>query len=1095
MLFSTKKVLNYVFIEFYLSHLAIRSKTMNYTVQADAAYFNRRLSEIGLTISNAAKHGLSEDADGNILQAFRSFRGEQIEFVPQFGTEANQRKKTTDRKTQTTLADFSRPLVLTRHTPEQIATGKPKYKFPSKEYTGFSPLPMPTNSAINAFNKGITGGTVLGIEGYFKAIALANCGVESFAFSGITTYRLDDILREYLIERQPEKFIIAYDGDALDLKEKDGIIQSRRRFDFYNSARRFASQFLTFCKGNGIKTKLYFAAIKQSAGAKGADDVLNLPTTNRDKFAEDLNECNSNSTYFDFIRLSKTNHEKQLKEYFSLVNYRTFYESAATQIKSKPFKFKGAKYELSRTAGDLFTKPNEVDLRLLDRPFETETIPQKIVVKKYISDAQKQLDEVLNTCNRIAFEAPTGSGKTTFFIQLAKRSKTRIVIAVPYISQAKQLGNEYRDIKTLHGKVSNKQLQAALNSDAVVCTYDNLNKLRDIDSRICVIDEAHNLINQFGEVRNRIKLFRADTLRNMLKLTETAKKVVLISGTMPRLLCDVLGFKLVNIEQNVKQQINIHPIEVMPGIKLGMQSTLLAELQTEDFEDGNIRFAIWNNRERLTQIKNELVKTGLLKAEEIEVITRADINSGTKRIYNQITAKGNKISGIKLVLCTCLIAEGVNIKNTNIGNVFAVNVKDTDLLRQFVARFRKLDTVEVKMILPTEKDLKIDFFLPAVLQVKVSRNTAELQKELYGYSSNQHFEDYEDNDLEFYDDIKPDYDYLSREFDKIYIDENRKSQTDILRILADIKQRETHSGNNCYLLSKLDALDNFHIISNSDTAAEDIVEDAAKLLEESAEVEKERKNAILGRLKGDLKKDASTVVKAYQMETERTKNHHAANFLNVTVTDLIEVATDANALKYLTDNADIFQDKKCKNLIRAYCKMYFVGTETPLIFDEIDNYRESNFNKAWNAIRTGIELKMYDDWRERRLFTVMHKMDLKAKKSTISKITKALIGKDKLTLDEITIIIQSIYSRKRYNKSFEVDVIERAATISRTRAKAIFFELFTANECKKNTFSDVKLHFDNSEKHHSNSVMFLKDLDFKDNPNLLKIIELRKSKK
>ena len=1062
--------------------------------QAKTAYLLSRLNECGISsITEGILNGISQDADGNILQHFRSFTtGEQKNFVPQFGAEAKRRNKVKGRKTQTTLADFERPLCLIRHTPEQTAKGLPKYKFPSKKYTGYSPLSMPTNAAIDAVKNGLTGGTVVGIEGYFKAVTLDKlANIESFAFSGIGVYRLDEDLKDYLIQRQPEKFVIAYDGDALEVREKDGTILSSRRFNFYNSARRFTKQLLTFCKGHGLETKIYFAAVKQSAGAKGADDVLNLDTTDREQFAADLNECNTKSKYFDFIRLSKTTYEKKLKQYFSLSTYRAFYESAAAQIGEKPFKFQKAKYELSRNTGDLFTRANALDLRLINKPFEAETIAKEIKVKKYISDAQKHLDRFLKKYNRLAIEAPTGSGKTTFFIELAKRLGFKVVIVVPYVSQAKQLQARDKSIVSLYGKVTNKKLQAALNSDIVVCTYDNLNKLRDIQSRICVIDEAHNLINQFGEVRRGLKLFRADTLRNILKLADTAQKVVLISGTMPRLLCDALDFKLINIQQSKKQRINIHPIEVMKGIKLGMQSTLLAELQTEDFTNGNIRFCLWNNREKLQLIKSELVKAGILKADEIEIITRADINAGTKRIYNQITAKENKIHGIKLVLCTCLIAEGIDIKNTNVGNIFAVNVKDSDLLRQFVARFRKMETVNVRMILPAEKDLKDDFFLKAIDQIELSKDTAKTQERIYARSLSRHFEDYDNNDLEFYDDVKPEYDYLSREFDKIYLDKNGKAHIDILRILAEVKQRETDSANNCYLLSKLDALDNFHIITNSDTAHTDDIEDAAELLAASAEIEKERKAALLSRLKEDLKEQSEIVVKAYQMQKQRNKDHHADNFVNVTANDLTESATDADALTYLTNNTEILEDAKCRNLIRAFCKMYLVGADAQTISEEIDNYNESQFNKTWKAIRTGIEMKMYEIRRERKKFVPMHKLDLKVRKAAAAKITEALAEKDKLTLDEITLIIQSIYSRKRYNKAFEVDVIERAANITRTKAKGIFFELFAANECEKDIFSDIVQHFDESGKRHGDCVQFLQQIDFKKTPNLLKIISLR----
>ncbi len=1057
------------------------------TVLNNAAYLLDRINPLNLTTEEAAAHGLTADADGNILQAYRAFNGEPIEYLPQFGKDATRRHKLESRRSisPVDVENFTRPLVLIRHNPAAVAAGQPKYKFPSKAFTGFSPMPMPTNTAIQAHNDGKTGGTVLGIEGYFKAVALSLEGVESFAFSGISTYKLCDSLKDYLLQRQPDRLVISYDADALDTRTENGTVKAKRVFDFYFSAYRFAVQFFKFAADNDLPTDLYFSVLKPNDAAKGADDLLQtLQPDQRAALAADVSECRADSPYFDFLKLSKTTAEKKLKTYFGLSNYREFYNRRRDAIGNNPFSFSGATYQMHRQPGKLFGVPFEF-LRLLDTPFTADSDSSDHVVKKYISDARKHIDTAIEQNNSLAIEAPTGSGKTTFFLNYAKRTGQRVVIAVPYVSLAKQLGQE-RGVYALHGKIDHRRIETALNSDVVVCTYDLLHRIADLQNRVLIIDEAHNLVNHFGEVRRRLKLFRADTLRTVLRLSQKAQKRVFISGTMPRLLCTALDIPLMSIRQRTPQQINVRPIEADRQSELA--ALTLSQLEKQNFDDGKIRFVLWNNRKHLQTIKDGLIKSGILDAADIAIVTRTDVNNGSGQTYGQVTSKAGQVTGVKLVLCTCLIAEGVNIKNKNVGDVFAVGVNDADLIRQFAARFRALDAVNLILILQPENDVKKGFSFTAVGQIADALDISKIQKRGYLRERTAHLADYEPADLEFYDNIKPTYDYLSRELSTIYIDAAGQPQTDILRICADVKQRELDTSNNAYLLSRLSEISNFSIHKAGEAGN---VTEQAETLAAVKEAEKTAKKESIDRAKRLLTDCPAKVVKAYQLHAERTGNRHAQKFLNTTVPDLLDTATDADALFLLDLYAEDFTRDYYRRLVRDFCLMHFLGLTDTDKAAELAAYRAGDFARKFKAVRTCIELALYGSKRHRLHLQPLHRADLKTRKAIAAAIDELTKGADTLTAKDLTAAIQTIYSRKRFDGANYTEVVERAAAITAVKAKAIFAELYDFEEVEKGRFKIVGRYYDFDKNGTTEKVPFLQNRTHKQLLKLLKIIELR----
>ena len=83
-------------------------------------------------------------------------------------------------------------ITLKNHHGFIVALKVGKYKFPAKSYTGIGVLPMPNNTAISNYKKGVKGGDIGFLEGYFKVTACSVVGLDFVGFTGISAYKLDN---------------------------------------------------------------------------------------------------------------------------------------------------------------------------------------------------------------------------------------------------------------------------------------------------------------------------------------------------------------------------------------------------------------------------------------------------------------------------------------------------------------------------------------------------------------------------------------------------------------------------------------------------------------------------------------------------------------------------------------------------------------------------------------------------------------------------------------------------------------------------------------------------------------------------------------
>jgi hypothetical protein len=245
---------------------------------------------------------------------------------------------------------YNRLLSVIRYHPDYLKDNPKRSKYGNQ--FGEKVRPLPTPLAIDAYNKGTTGGLITFIEGYFKAAALNLAGVESIAFTGITVYRITPDLREYLLRRRPDRIFIMYDNDALDVSSssasisppavREGLapslpapskaihLSSRRNEDFANSARKFATALFSLFSSIDHSCEIVYVMGKPApplgaGGPKGLDDLIEVhgatPVT------EDLKNFNFSpafreSKFFAGFTLAKSTCNRKVNRRFLNTNYR-----------------------------------------------------------------------------------------------------------------------------------------------------------------------------------------------------------------------------------------------------------------------------------------------------------------------------------------------------------------------------------------------------------------------------------------------------------------------------------------------------------------------------------------------------------------------------------------------------------------------------------------------------------------------------------------------------------------------------------------------------------------------------------------------------
>ena len=336
-----------------------------------------------------------------------------------------------------------------------------------------------------------------------------------------------------------------------------------------------------------------------------------------------------------------------------------------------------------------------------------ENIPiERIKSKGYITtDLAKQL---LQRNQKLLVESPTGSGKTTAYInafkELANKEYHYYIFAAPTISLTEQIGKEHKvtyvtgGMKNLRNMITNKAIDTNKPERIFICTFDKASELMyHLTSNISygpgkeptftiVIDEIHKHTEAYN--------YRYAAIDQLEEVSKMATSVIGLSGTVEDILKDkfealikidtgntkspCLDFRVFTYhtrQKQVSEENNQHLADVMmiPVIKGLLKQTRV--------------LVFVNNKERIKMLAKVLRKDG---------ITVQTITSDSKKSSTYVNIVENRaIDGdVQVVLTTTVIADGISIQNGLDWSCLVVSDKASPIfnpstIKQISNRFRE----------------------------------------------------------------------------------------------------------------------------------------------------------------------------------------------------------------------------------------------------------------------------------------------------------------------------------------------------------------------------------------------------------------------
>lgn len=329
---------------------------------------------------------------------------------------------------------------------------------------------------------------------------------------------------------------------------------------------------------------------------------------------------------------------------------------------------------------------------------ETKKAKSYQLKTNYLANDKRLYDLIKDTIlkNKITIlTAPTGTGKSFLFKKYAEEIKEQIIFLAPLKTIVEQQKESFQIVT---GDIPTEQIRIAERYKLLFCTYASAKKLSSAEGKILVIDESHLL-------SDRSNILNAEN-KHIYKMIEEAKHVVFVSATTNKLLASIFNAEEINIKSKEETK-KIQPI-FYNSAKTKLIDAII-KWNRENIEGVNVVFL--NDKSQLKTIHQDIIKLGILKANQIVKFT-ADAYDVKTDAYNTLIKNQIINEGVKLVLCTSKIGEGVNINNSINFNILFVGSKDTNHLIQSIGRFRKSKKVTVSVLFSqnftTNKGAKYD---------------------------------------------------------------------------------------------------------------------------------------------------------------------------------------------------------------------------------------------------------------------------------------------------------------------------------------------------------------------------------------------------
>lgn len=329
-----------------------------------------------------------------------------------------------------------------------------------------------------------------------------------------------------------------------------------------------------------------------------------------------------------------------------------------------------------------------------------------VEVRRWLYEAQEELISTVQQYMRTIIVSQTNTGKTTFVYALVEAGY-KVLLVSPYrgiVDQQRATAWEKfgDNAKVIGADEIDGNIETALRTkDLVVSTWDKL--ARHVDHVIqakfdfIILDEIHELTNAI--------LYRRDTIRVIYAAIEQAEavsgtRIIGLTATLSSAALQCDGWNVVRVKATDAQKYSFL-IHEYTGKEQVAEKAVVKWLDKD-----KPTMIICDNKRGLKRIRNYAIALGY-PPESIHIVTAE--NKMENEAYRAIVEEERLPEGCKLLLCTSVLATGVNIRDENL-QIVLLNPSSPDFAFQAAGRIRAGKHVQVHVWCRRNKKVAVQPF-------------------------------------------------------------------------------------------------------------------------------------------------------------------------------------------------------------------------------------------------------------------------------------------------------------------------------------------------------------------------------------------------
>lgn len=437
-------------------------------------------------------------------------------------------------------------------------------------------------------------------------------------------------------------------------------------------------------------------------GCRASGDVVNLVMTKEGLTYTEAVKMLASKYGIDIPKIKKTKEEKA--KFYAKNKTKEFKDEKIKhleQIKAKAIENKDIDKAFS-----IDMMIDNLDIVTTEYNNYSKYKPNKVYeIERYTSENSEGFKIAIEEAHqgkKVLVISPTSSGKTDLTINMIKDSEYKACFIVPNSSNVEQIMNKY----SIPGAFGNLGGDTELEKNNIVAfTWDKFAKLKsDLSEDIAIVDEIHQTFTD---------MYRKDKIKGLYNNLDKCKGRIDITATPNKLDLGIYDL-IIEYKQKKQTEYNVNLYDNVNDDKI---------------------FEIINNSKKFALLKDDTDYLEFIKKEcdkKAEVIT--SIGKDESQTYFEIVTNG-AIGDTEAILNTSVIIAGVNIYDKDVTDVIVIGKKDIATIKQYVARFRDLDQLNVH-IFNTYKDFNKTYDLEWLVNKKIAE-TNELIQSINKYNKAQ----------------------------------------------------------------------------------------------------------------------------------------------------------------------------------------------------------------------------------------------------------------------------------------------------------------------------------------------------------------------